>query len=154
MTRLVIGDRAGRDGVIRCGAAGFVRDEAGRILLIRRADNGRWCLPGGHVDPGESAAEACIREVREETGLEVEVTRLIGVYSNPNYLVVYSDGNKVQFVSLCFEARVVGGIIATSIESLEVGFFNKTAIDQMDVMETHIARIEDGLEGKEAAYVR
>lgn len=78
-------------------------------MLTRRADNGRWCLLGGGMESGESATEACEREVLEETGLTVRVKRLIGVYSNPNQLVIYPDGNKAHFVVLSFETQVIDG---------------------------------------------
>jgi 8-oxo-dGTP pyrophosphatase MutT (NUDIX family) len=154
MADLTIGDRVGRLGEIRCGAAAFIRDSEGRILLTRRSDNGRWCLPGGHVDPGESVAEACIREVMEETGLAVEVIRMIGVYSSPDYLVSYPDGRRAQFVSVCLEARITSGSPAVSEETTEVGFFSLEEARRMDVMESHAQRIEDGILDREAAFVR
>ncbi len=58
---------------------------SGRVLLIRHSWYGVWCLPGGTVEPGESVAEAAVREAREETGLEVELTRLVGVFSLPEW---------------------------------------------------------------------
>ncbi|WP_224270868.1 NUDIX hydrolase N-terminal domain-containing protein [Haloprofundus salinisoli] len=64
----------------KVGAEAAVFDSAGRILLMRRADDGTWCLPCGWVDPNESPAEAAVRETREETGLDVSVTELVDVY--------------------------------------------------------------------------
>jgi ADP-ribose pyrophosphatase YjhB (NUDIX family) len=154
LAKVIGGDRVGRDGQIRCGVSAFVQDPQGRLLLTRRSDNGRWCLPGGHLDPGESAAEGCVREVQEETGLEIEILRLIGVYSSPDFLVVFQDGNQVQFVSLCFEGRITGGSMTTSSETTEVGFYDQEQIAGLDVMETHLARISDGIQQKEAAFVR
>ena len=154
MAELTIGDRVGSLGKIRCGAAAFIRDGDGRILLTRRADNGRWCLPGRHVDPGESVAEACVREVLEETGLAVEVTRLIGVYSSPDHLVSYPDGRRAQFVSVCLEARIISGEPGVSEEATEVGFYTLEEARGMDVMESHRPRIEDGVLDQEAAFVR
>ncbi len=154
MSELKFGPRIGREAEIRCGAAAFIQDQQGAVLLTRRADNGRWCLPGGHIDPGESAAEACVREVLEETGLQVEVIRLIGVYSTPDAISVYPDGNKAQFVSLCFEARIVGGQLANSPEVTSSGYFDIETARSLDILETHLPRIEDGLKKKEAAFVR
>jgi 8-oxo-dGTP pyrophosphatase MutT (NUDIX family) len=154
MAKLIHGERIGRTAQLRPGAVGFVRDGQGRVLLTRRADNGRWCLPGGHIDPGESAAEACVREVFEETGLTVRVTRLIGVYSTPHIIAQYADGNRVQFISLCFAADIISSEPALSAEVTEIGFFTPAEIEQMDVMETHLPRISDGLAEREAAYVR
>ncbi|GAB4581544.1 MAG: NUDIX domain-containing protein [Anaerolineales bacterium] len=154
MATIIIGDRVGKQGQIRAGCSAVVRDEIGRILLTRRTDNGRWCLPGGHVDPGESVAEATAREVLEETGLVIRLGRLIGVYSSPNYLVVYKDGNKAQFVSTCMAGEVIGGEMGLSNETTEVGFFAPSELAGMDIMETHVIRIEDALKGQEAAFVR
>ena len=100
MTIVLYGERLGQQGTIRLGCSAIVFDEHGRILLTCRADNGQWCLPGGRMESGESAAEACEREVFEETSLQVHVTRLVGVYSYPDQLVVYPDGNKAQIVAL------------------------------------------------------
>ena len=79
------------------------------LLLMRRSDNGDWGLPGGYVEIGESVAQAAAREVLEETGVRVEVGRLVGVYSDPSRQVIeYPDGRRVHAVNLCFEARPLG----------------------------------------------
>ena len=67
----------------RTAACGIVFDPRGNLLLHRRADNGRWALPGGAIETGETAAEAVVREVGEETGYVIEVLRIVGVYSDP-----------------------------------------------------------------------
>jgi 8-oxo-dGTP pyrophosphatase MutT (NUDIX family) len=110
MATLLHGDRIGRDATVQFGCSAFVLDESvAKVLLTRRTDNGRWCLPGGRMDPGESAAETCVREVLEETGLQVTVVRLIGLYSSPHLIVAYTDGNRRQIVAAHFLVRVVGG---------------------------------------------
>ncbi|HEY9603262.1 MAG TPA: NUDIX domain-containing protein, partial [Allocoleopsis sp.] len=82
MVKIARGDRIGKSGKITLGCSAAVFDPTRqKLLLTRRTDNGRWCLPGGRMDAGEEAAEACIREVLEETGLHVRIERLIGVYS-------------------------------------------------------------------------
>ncbi|MDX3000113.1 NUDIX domain-containing protein [Kribbella solani] len=93
---------------LRLGAVAAVLD-GGRLLLTKRTDNGEWCLAGGAVEPGVRPAEAAEREAYEETGLSVRVTGLIGVYSNPDVLVVYPDGKRVQIVGVVFKAEVVAG---------------------------------------------
>ena len=93
MSNLIRGKRVGRQAKLRPGASAIIFDDARqRVLLTRRSDNGRWCLPGGGMDPGESVEETCIREVSEETGLDVQVTRLVGVYTSPDIKVEYADG--------------------------------------------------------------
>ena len=124
------------------------------ILLTKRGDNGRWCLPGGQLDSGETVSETCIREVLEETGLAVEVERLIAVYSNPDMLLFYDEDHQYQVISFHFEAIVTGGELGLSDETTDVGYFSLDEIQAMDVMEHHLQRIEDGLEGKAETIVR
>lgn len=108
---------------VRVGVAIVIRDEQGRILLERRSDCGLWGLPGGRIEPGESISEAVIREAREETGLEVNVIRLMGVYSEAkDRIVSYPDGS-VQLIDIMLEARVLSGCLLLSEESLELKFF-------------------------------
>jgi 8-oxo-dGTP pyrophosphatase MutT (NUDIX family) len=73
-------------------ASGVVVDDQGRILLHRRADTGFWALPGGAMDLGESIAQTIVREVKEETGLDIEPVRLVGIYSDPRHVIAYTDG--------------------------------------------------------------
>ncbi len=125
-------------------------------MLIQRADNGHWGLPGGHVEPGESVAQAAVREVLEETGFAVEVGRLIGVYSDPERQTVESSsGECSQFVNLCFEARVTGevGRPTTPEETLDRGFFPLDALPEPFVP-IHTIRIEDAVSQQPAARVR
>lgn len=85
------------------------RDERGRLLLVQRADDGSWCLPGGRLEIGESWRECAEREFREETGLTVTICELLGVYSDPNNQVYgYEDGTEVQFVGVVFAGGVEG----------------------------------------------
>src|SRR5258708_16233116 len=84
-------------------------DDQDRIVLIRRRDNDLWALPGGGMELGESIIDTAVREVKEETGLEVEVTGLIGVYTNPHHVMAYTDGEVRQQFSLCFTTRLLGG---------------------------------------------
>ncbi len=125
-------------------------------MLIQRADNAHWGLPGGHVEPGESVAQAAVREVLEETGFAVEVGRLIGVYSDPERQTVESSsGECSQFVNLCFEARVTGevGRPTTPEETLDRGFFPLDALPEPFVP-IHTIRIEDAVSQQPAARVR
>lgn len=144
--KIVHGPRIGAGGRIALCTNAVVFDAGRRrVLLARRADNGQWCLPGGHVDPGETVAESCAREVLEETGLRVRVGRLIGVYSSPDRVVDYGDGKHHQIVALCFEAEAVGGALATSSETTASGYFALGDIAGMDLMEHHRERIVDAL---------
>lgn len=95
--------------LIGAGANGLIRDEAGRVLLIQRADNGEWNTPGGYSELGESAAETAVREVAEEVGLRVEPTRLINVRTGPDHLVRYANGDETQVCVALFECHLLGG---------------------------------------------
>src|ERR1041385_3852268 len=142
MAKLIYGTRIGKSAKISVGCIAVIYDDMHQhILLTRRTDNGLWCLPGGRVDPGESVEETCIREVREETGLEVEVTRFIVVYSSPDFVVEYADGNRWQLISLSFEVTVRGGQLSLSDETTEVGYFTPAETETMELMEHHRARL-------------
>lgn len=125
------------------------------LLLMRRSDNGHWGLPGGYVEAGESVAEAVAREVYEETGVEIEVGRLVGVYSDPKRQVIeYAPDERVHAVNLCFEARPVGqGAPTTPDETLELGYFQPGALPSPFVP-IHTIRIEDAVAGGVLASVR
>jgi ADP-ribose pyrophosphatase YjhB (NUDIX family) len=106
------------------------------------------------VEAGESVAETCVREVWEETGLRIQVAKLIGVYSNPHLLVEYPDGRCFQQISLCFEAAVVDGELALSDETLAYGYYSQTEIAQMEVMVNHLQRIEDAFAHASESFIR
>ncbi|HEX2995315.1 MAG TPA: NUDIX domain-containing protein [Anaerolineales bacterium] len=143
MTQVFYGPRLGREGTLRLGCSAAILDEQKRILLTRRTDNGQWCLPGGAVESGESVAEACEREVLEETGLKVRVKRLIGVYSHPDQLVIYPDGNKAFIVALHFETEIIGGELGLSDETTDFGYFTLEESLQMELIGRHAERISD-----------
>lgn len=133
----------------------IIFDAAGAVLLQRRDDNRRWGLPGGAVDPGETVHAAIRREVREETGLEIDPIRLIGVYSDPagHQVMAYPDGNVTHFVSIAFECVVTGGVLTLSAESLELGWFDPRALPD-DTMAVSRIRLADALARQTAAFVR
>jgi len=154
MTKVLYGERISRQGEIRLGCSAAIFDEQGRIFLTRRTDNGQWCLPGGRVESGESVREACEREVWEETGLRVSVKRLVGVYSHPDQLVVYPDGNKAHIVALHFEAEILSGEPALSDETTAFGYFSTEEIQSMDFLGRHRERIFDSLEKHAEALIK
>ena len=139
---------------IRPGVSAIILTAEG-LLLQRRSDNGLWGLPGGSVEPGESVSEAVVREVREETGLEVTPLRLVGVYSLPanGQVVTYPDGNVIHYVSSSFECRIVGGTLAPNHESLELGWFDPERLPA-EMMPMHRVRIGDALARRAEAFVR
>lgn len=151
MSKVLFGPRLGKEGALRIGCSAVIFDEnRQKVLLTRRTDNGRWCLPGGHMEPGESAAEACERETWEETGLKVCAKKLLGVYSNPDQLVIYSDGNKAFFVVLNFEVEVLEGTLGLSNETTDYGYFSLQEMDSMPMHGEHKSRVEDAMLGGDA----
>ena len=135
------------------GASAYIRDERGRILLQRRHDNQLWGLPGGGQNLGESAAQAVMREVHEETGLEVEPLRLIGVYSDPAFGKTYPNGDQIQPVVALFEAQVVGGGLSShSPETLELSYFPPDDLPPMQFCCR--VKIADALAERQAAFIR
>lgn len=155
LTEVLYGERLGREGQLRFGCSAVIFDATRtKALLTRRTDNGRWCVPGGAMEAGESAAEACIREVWEETGLRVSVKRLVGVYSNPDQLVIYPDGNKAHFVVLSFEAEILSGELGLSNETTAAGFFSVPEMESMPMHGKHKERVEDALLGLAEALIK
>jgi len=131
-----------------------VRDPEGRVLLIHRTDNDRWALPGGVVELGESVAETAVREVREETGIEIEVLGLVGVYSDPKHVIEYENGEIRQQFSICFQARPLGGTLRPSDESTEARWVVPSDIKALNVHPTMRLRINHGLdEDRSAPYI-
>jgi ADP-ribose pyrophosphatase YjhB (NUDIX family) len=141
---IVQGQRVARHGRIAVGCSAAVLDPTGdRLLLMRRADNGRWSVPGGYLDPGETLTEACAREVYEETGLRVQVGPLLGVYTSPHVRLDYADGNRWQLVILHFAAEAVGGALHPTEEATEVGFFRLAEAEGLDLSGLDRLRVAD-----------
>ena len=154
MTQIFYGDRIGKSGELRLGACAVIFDkDRTKVLLTRRADNGLWCLPGGKMESGESVEECCMREVFEETGLQIRTRRLIAVYSNRDQLVVYPDGNKVQIVVLSFEADVIGGILGLSDETTAADYFTLSDMGSMPMHGRHMERVKDALTNQQHLIV-
>jgi ADP-ribose pyrophosphatase YjhB (NUDIX family) len=154
MTQVLYSPGLGKEGKLRLGCSAAIFDEQGRILLTRRTDNGQWCLPGGGVESGESVAEACEREVLEETGLKVRVKRLVGVYSHPDQLVIYPDGHKAFIVALHFTADIVGGELGLSNETTNFGYFTLQEIERLEMLGRHKERILDTLGNSPEALIK
>ena len=127
-------------------ASAIVRNAEGKILLERRRDNARWGLPSGVMEIGERIGETIVREVKEETGLDIQVDYIVGIYTNPQHIIAFSDGEVRQQFSLCFACTLLGGEIQVSSESLEVGFFSPEEIEQLNLHPSLALRIKHYLE--------
>lgn len=134
-------------------ASAVVTDERGRILLQRRRDNDLWALPGGGMDLTDSLPGTAVREVREETGLEVEITGLVGTYTDPKHIIAYSDGEVRRQFNVCFTARIVGGRLEISEESTELRFVPTEELDELPMHSTQRLRTGHFLVGRERPYL-
>lgn len=127
------------------GSSAVVADGDGRILLQRRSDSGNWALPGGAMDIGETLAESAIREVREETGFDVRIERIVGIYSDPGHVFAYDNGEIRQEFSICLACTITGGSLSVSSESTDVRFFTPEDISGIKIHESILIRIRDYL---------
>lgn len=124
-------------------ANAVVVDGEGRLLLIHRSDNDNWALPGGAMDLGESLVDTAVRETREETGIDCEVTGLVGIYTDPRHVILYtSDGEARQEFSVVFTARPLGGTPTPSSESRHVEWIDRAAVDSLPMDRSMRMRIE------------
>ena len=133
-------------------AASAIVERDKQIILQRRKDSGLWSLPGGVMEIGERIADTCVREVLEETGLKVRIVRLLGVYSDPNHVIAYSDGEIRQQFSLCFVCYAEAGSIQLSSESTRVQWFALSSLPS-DIPATQMIRINDYLTA-EGPFIR
>jgi len=135
------------------GASAIVADHEGRLLLHRRRDNNRWALPGGTMDIGETIAQCAEREVREETGLTVKAYRVVGVYSDPDHVFAYTDGEVRQEFSICFACKILTGEIVKSDESNEVRFWPTEDLDALNMHPSIRLRISHYLSGEPETFI-
>ena len=130
-------------------ASVLVRDDQGRILLLKRIDNDLWTIPTGSLKKGETITECGVRECREETGLDIEILGLIGVFTTPDHIIEYRKGSKTtevrQPVNICLSARPIGGELTTTREAAEVRWVDPTALSDYDIHPALQRRINHGL---------
>ena len=127
------------------GSSAVVVNDEGRILLQRRSDSGNWALPGGAMDIGETFAQSAVREVKEETGFDVRIERIVGIYSDPRHVFAYEDGEVRQEFSICLACAITGGELQVSSESTEVQFFPFDEVAGLAMHESIRKRIKDYL---------
>lgn len=124
------------------GSEVFILNERKEVLLVQRSDNGFWCLPGGAQEIHESPKVAAIRECKEETGFDIVVEDLIGIYSSACYEYVNYPWKDDQWVHLLFLAKVVGGVATTSDETKAVKWFKEDSLPELS--DGHQIRINHG----------
>jgi 8-oxo-dGTP pyrophosphatase MutT (NUDIX family) len=129
------GDLSIRSPFVAADAAIF--DGEGRLLLVQRADNERWCMPGGLADVGEPPSRVAEREVWEETGLEVRATRLVGVFDSRTMRAPYVT----HLYNLTFLCEIVGGALSITHETLAYGYFTEEQLSALPIHGTNGYRI-------------
>ncbi|NIY65408.1 MULTISPECIES: NUDIX domain-containing protein [Streptomyces] len=134
-------------------ASAVVTDERGRILLQRRRDNDLWALPGGGMEMTDSLPGTAVREVKEETGLDVEITGLVGTYTDPRHVIAYTDGEVRRQFNVCFTARILGGQLAISDESTELRFVPPEELAELSMHYTQRLRLRHFLEHRARPYL-
>lgn len=128
------------------GASAAVRDDRGRLLLVRREDTGTWALPGGIFELDETIAQCAARETREEAGVEIEVTGLVGIYTDPRHVALLDDGRAIQPLGVCFHARHVSGEARPDgVETTAVAWVEPERIGEYELFSNHAERIADAL---------
>jgi 8-oxo-dGTP pyrophosphatase MutT (NUDIX family) len=131
----------------------IVQDEVGRVLMIHKTDNNKWALPGGGHEIGESIADTVVREVKEETGYDVEVETITGTYTNPRHVMAYDDGEVRQQFSIAFRARLIGGGAVTSSESDRVEWVDPAQLESLNIHPSMRLRIAHALEADGRPYI-
>src|SRR5215469_1683850 len=128
---------------IRPAAAVALFDSDGNILLLRRKDNDKWTMPGGTLDFGESLTDCAIREVREETGLEIRITGLIGTYTDPHVWIAYTDGEVRQEFTFVYVAEIQSGELKIDDESKEAASVPLSSAVELPLVQSQRRRLKD-----------
>ncbi len=133
----------------KASASTLVRDSDGRVLLLRRTDNDLWTIPTGAVKKNETVAEAGVRECKEETGIAIEVTGLVGVFSDPRHIVAYASGKVRQPINICLHARPVGGELTRTEEASEVAWVEPADLEGYAMHPAIRLRVAHGISSAE-----
>jgi 8-oxo-dGTP pyrophosphatase MutT (NUDIX family) len=135
-------------------ANAIVVNDRGEILMIRRTDNGNWAVPGGGLDLGESITETAVRETREETGITCEIIGLVGIYTNPRHVILYTgNGEARQEFSIVFAARPVSGHLQPSTESSTPRWVPPAEIPGLQMHASMRQRIQHYLDRRSSPYL-
>jgi ADP-ribose pyrophosphatase YjhB (NUDIX family) len=131
-----------------------VSNDLGELLLIRRTDNDNWALPGGGVDIGESLPQAAVRETREESGIECEIIGLLGIYTDPQHVILYTSNGEVrQEFSVVLTARAIGGQLSASNETSEARWVRLDEVTTYQLDQSMRLRVGHFLEKRTIPYI-
>jgi 8-oxo-dGTP pyrophosphatase MutT (NUDIX family) len=131
-----------------------VTNDAGEVLLIRRSDNDNWAVPGGAVDLGESVAQAAVRETKEESGIDCQITGVVGIYSDPKHVILYTSNSEVrQEFSILLSATATGGHLTPSIESSDVRWVKVGELAEYGMDRSMRMRVDHYMERRDSPYI-
>jgi len=131
-----------------------VTNDAGEVLLIRRSDNGNWAVPGGAIDLGESVAQAGGRETKEESGIDCQITGIVGIYSDPKHVILYTSNGEVrQEFSILLTAHATGGHPTPSSESSDVRWVPVGELGEYGMDRSMRMRVDHYLERRNSPYI-
>ncbi len=139
---------------LRVGAFVAIVDDKGRLLLLHRNDRDQWCMPGGLFEVGESVAHCAIRECREEIGVDIELERVLGIYSDPkSHLFHMKDGVTRQYITIVFRGKIISGEPkAHPSESRDLRFFTHDELPP--VVPSHLVWIEDAFSNQKEPFIK
>ena len=122
--------KVGHEKVILVFAGGCLFNDEGKVLLQKRGDSGKWGFPGGAIELGEKPEETAVRELKEETGLDVEVESLIGIYTDSD--IKYPSGDEAHSICIVYKLKAIGGELkCDNLETIGLKYF---AIDELPEM--------------------
>lgn len=147
--------KVGTDLVLLPSVSVLAVDDRARVLLVRAAETGQWVVPGGAMEPGETPADAAVREVWEETGVRVALTGVLGVYGGPEFRVGYRNGDEVAFVMTAFAGRPLGGAPrADGEETLEARYVAAAEAAGLDLPAWARIVLADAAAGRRRTHFR
>jgi 8-oxo-dGTP pyrophosphatase MutT (NUDIX family) len=126
----------------------LVVNEEAEILLQRRRDTGQWALPGGAQEMGETPAECAVRECEEETGVKAAISGFLGVFSDPDHIVAYTDGEIRQEYEVTLIGQPVSGVPTVNDEASDVRWVHPGGLDDLDIHPTQRRQIDLYLSGR------
>ncbi|WP_330180399.1 NUDIX domain-containing protein [Nocardia sp. NBC_01503] len=135
------------------GGSALIVDSEARVLMQRRGDSGNWSLPGGIMEIGETLEQCVIRETKEETGLDIEITGLLGIYTDPEHVIEYADGEIRQEFAITYYGKVIGGNVEVSSESTSVRFLGLDELEALPVHDTVRLRLRHHAEHRTEPYL-
>jgi ADP-ribose pyrophosphatase YjhB (NUDIX family) len=131
-----------------------VTNDQDEILLIQRSDNGNWAIPGGAIDLGESMTEAAIRETLEESGITCAITGMVGIFTDPKHVILYTSNGEVrQEFSIVLTAVATGGELTPSSESSRVVWAARAALDRYQMDRSMRMRVGHYLAGQSPPHL-